>query len=412
MINFNISEKNIVGKIGKDAFAVPYTKELWEQLTSANLELAKAGTKKEYDAAMETALKAVSGVGVDDSIEKITPNVIFNKKTNTYHLATTDGEVASDIPLPKILIEKMKYADSNGLPVTPIIKFATRLLRNPRARTTEGGKTLFERTCNYVFRTYIDPVLYKQFNEEQGFESGLATKMATIYQTPITQEGLICTKKVVEVDYDAQRFKFVKDEDGFAKAKKILKDGIDSTVDEETGKVTITDPEFAEDWRFYPVCMGRTGGDAWSRSDLPEGTKTHYYKIGTIAELEPNQVNWNDNQSCSKGLHTGNYDYVKSWVNSSNVVLDVFVDPEHIAAIPSSDADGVLRVVQLFIYDQTSLQVPLKSVYHSSTYAAKTDAAWAETLKELIQKNLNEEQEILEKLKAKREALQNVDRIK
>lgn len=407
MLNFNISNKQIVGSINSKPFSVPHTEELWNALTLANNQLASATTKAQYDLILEEAQKSLDTIEVGaDYIETITPNIVFDKKKGTYHLATADGNLISDIALPKILIEKMKYADSNNLPVTPIVKFATRLLRNPRARkSTEEGNILFERVCNYVFRTYVDPTLLKFYIEEKGFSNEVATEMSTIYQTPITQEGLISTKKVVEVDYDAQRFKFVKDDEDFASVKQVLRDGITSEVDENTAEVKISDPQYIEDWKFYPTCMGKTGGDAWSRSDLPEGETTHYYRIGTYATLQPSQVDYNDNHSCSKGLHTGNFDYVKNWVRDNNYVAEVFVDPEKIAAIPLGDSSGVLRVEECYFYGQISLKVPMKNIYHSSTYAAKTDAAWAETLEAAIKESEAKEAEAVAQFKAEREKL-------
>ena len=74
------------------------------------------------------------------------------------------------------------------------------------------------------------------------------------------------------------------------------------------------------------------------------------------------------------------------------------MDPAHIGAVCDYNT-GAIRCIQYFVYD--SFAGVNGSIYHSSTYAAKTDAQWetekAEILKdykELNEKATSEQDEI------------------
>jgi hypothetical protein len=54
----------------------------------------------------------------------------------------------------------------------------------------------------------------------------------------------------------------------------------------------------------------------------------------------------------------------------------------HVGAVPD-DVDGAIRCKQYFVH--SSLSGVNGSIYHSSTYAAKTDEEWKEMREELIE---------------------------
>jgi hypothetical protein len=57
----------------------------------------------------------------------------------------------------------------------------------------------------------------------------------------------------------------------------------------------------------------------------------------------------------------------------SGEIHNIFVDPMHIGAVPDDDT-GAIRCKQYFVH--SSLVGVNGSIYHSSSYAAMTDAEW------------------------------------
>ena len=83
-----------------------------------------------------------------------------------------------------------------------------------------------------------------------------------------------------------------------------------------------------------------------------------------------------------KGLHNGGLRYIKGYQGSGTETFNCFVDPMHIGSI-TDDGSGALRVVQYFVH--SALEMVNGSMYHSSTYAAKTDEEWAKMRKEVVE---------------------------
>ena len=81
----------------------------------------------------------------------------------------------------------------------------------------------------------------------------------------------------------------------------------------------------------------------------------------------------------------------------SGEIHNIFVDPMHIGAVPD-DVDGAIRCKQYFVH--SSLSGVNGSIYHSSTYAAKTDEEWAEMRAESIATWSKEAKEIVGKATA------------
>lgn len=391
MITFNIIKNNLVGSINGTSFAVPYSKEAYEALNDATSEISKATSYEEVEKIAEGVQDLISGE-VKSSIESLSPFLDYDPNKKQYFLKE-DGKV-SPIPLPQNLVDKLKYAIDKDLPADPLIKCYTRLCRNPqvyKAPSLEAAQRFMGEIFEYAMQTAVDPTLFEKFVEEDGLSVEVATEMATVQQTPITMEGLIVTKKVVNPLYDRQRYKFVIGEDG--EPQKVLRDEVSKEIDEDTGKITINDPEFAEDWLFEPAMMGKRGdaflcGDGDSEED--EGTSLgHEIRVGKrIALPKWSMVDCDPTHSCRKGLHTGNLQYVKGWENSENITLVVAVDPAFIGCAPHGQSGpdaGVIRVKELIVLEIKDRSIVNRNLYHTSTYAAKNDARWAEERKKAIE---------------------------
>jgi hypothetical protein len=102
------------------------------------------------------------------------------------------------------------------------------------------------------------------------------------------------------------------------------------------------------------------------------------------------QVNTDDCSSCVPGLHFGGLQYIS---NYGGEIHNVFVDPMHIGAIPD-DSTGAIRCLQYFVH--SSLAGVNGSIYHSSKYAAMTDAQWEEARREAVKAFGEEAQKIVD----------------
>lgn len=405
MINFNIINKNIVGSVNGKTFSTAYTEDLWESLTKLNTKFQRATTMEEAKELMQEAQELVTSSPKKD-IESVTQDLTYNANTDTYHLKYK-GKV-SPVPLPKSLVDKILYAKDNDLPVTPLVKFAVRALRSIRVtknpKDAVNAAIFLERVCDYSFQTFVSPSLYEMYTEEHGFSHEVATEQATVPQTPITMEGLLCTKKVVSVLWDKMRYKYEKDAEG--NPKKVLRNPNDKKVDEETGEISWKEPEFSEDYIFEPA-IKRNTGDAFScGKSLKKEDLGHIIRVGNETRLPSwDCVDLNDNRICSKGLHTGNQDYIKFWELSDNVTLECLVDPSQIGAIPTGDGNKVLRVKELQVLAIKDREVDNKNLYHSSTYAALQDKRWAEYRQEIIERYETDIAELVAKIEKEKEAL-------
>lgn len=379
MITYNIINKNIVGSINGKDFSIPYTKDAWEALSKGQAAFQKADSLEKAKKVLEK-LEPVVMKDAKAQIEECTPYMTYNPNTRTYHLR--DGDKVSVIPLPQNLVDKIKYAVDQELPVDPLIKFTIRALRSPRVTNGVDATYFLHRLCEYAFQTFVSPTLYQKYLDDEGYSMEVAKEMATVYQTPITQEGLLCTKKVVNARFDLQRYKWIKDEEG--NAKKVLKDPDIKEIDETTGEETWRDPQFAEDWIFEPAIMG-TSGDAFLCGEDSE--PGHIIRVGQVMALQSwDQVDCDDTRSCVKGIHTGNQDYIDGWEHAGNTTLNCFVDPADIGAIPYNDVAGVLRVRKIFPESIKDREVDNRNLYHSSTYAAQSDAQWDKDRAEAIER--------------------------
>lgn len=399
MININIVNDRISGSVNGEPFSVEYSEERYNDMVKLQKEEASVDNIEEAQDVWER-FSELTTISPKEQIETESEHLTYDPNTDTYHL-TNDGKV-SPIPMPQSLVDKLLYAVDKNLPVDPVVKFFTRLLRNRNIQEgdSEDAARFVKEVCNYATQTFVSPVLKEKYMDE-GASEDVATEMATVPQTPLTMEGLLCTKKVVDPLFDRTKYKYIINEDG--EKEKVLRDGFEKTIDEDSGEVDIDGPEYSEAWVFQPTVMG-TRGDAFRcglEEDAPLG---HEIRVGKEMRLDSwDQVNTNPNRSCVPGIHTGNQDYIDSWERSNNVTLNCFVDPAVIGAVPYHDVDGVIRVKELFPHSIKDREDENENLYHSSTYADVGDKRWAEYRKEAVERFDDELEELKAKIEEKKE---------
>lgn len=360
MITVNVIENRIVGSIGEEPFSVSYTKEVYEKM----LELAQIANTAESMEEYTKACEDFGALSIEDYvtlIESKHPDIYVSKKTGEFFLK--HNNVISSIPMPKALVERIYESMDKGLDFSPLIKMWTRWLRNPilRNKTKNGkGSQFSEKMFNFINMTYVHPKLREKFIKD-GFSDTVATEKATMYQVKITNEGLINGYKVskeVLHKFDTETGEVV--------------DRYKRTFNPDTGEVESEGiPAIVEDRLFEPAIMGRSGDAFYCEGPNGYAKPGHFIKVGCVHRLDSwDKVNTNDNSSCVPGLHVGGLMYI---ANYSGEIHNVFIDPMHIGAIPD-DNTGAIRCLQYFVH--SSLAGVNGSIYHSSKYAAMTDAEW------------------------------------
>lgn len=388
MITINVANDTISGSVNSEVFSVPYNEKVYKEMMELYEKSTKASSVKEMKEIVEK-FKTLTIVDLNAQAQSASEHLFYNEKTRTYHLNI--GGKAHPVPMPQKLADYLVEAAEKKMPVDPIVKFWMRLLRNPNIR--KGNAQDVNRWANavveYVTRVFVSPVLFDKY-VEQGYSEEAARELAIVRQTPFTMEGLVSTKKVVTPLFDRTRYKFVM-EDG--QPKKVLRDGIKDTVNEDTGEVTKGTPEYSEDWVFEPYIMGKRG-DAFH---CGESAPDHIIKVGQEMWLDDwSQVNCNFHQAGVKGIHTGNQDYINGYEREDNVTLNCFIDPAEIGAVAAGD--NVLRVKSLFPHSIKDREEDNRNLYHSSEYAKKKDAEWAEIKAELDKEYTAKREEYLKKL--------------
>jgi len=354
-ITLNRIKDSITGSVNGEPFGISYSDDKYAVLTAIADRANGATTREELDQALED-FKLASKENYKELIEHSTPYLFVNKATGKFFLKVGSGDnaVVSSQPLPKAFVDRIIESVEMGLSVLPLVKAWSRFLRNPNY-----SKQKAKYFANYLNKTTVNQAFVEQLIEEQGLSRKVATDRATTYQTPVTQEGLICTFKVSnELDT-----KWVLDGDG--NKKQVSLHG--QKIDPYSGLITNEQPAFVEDRIFYPAVMGLEGGDAfYSGADLG-----HIIRVGQKHRLAHwSQVDTTDGHCCVKGLHVGNIDYVRGYQGSGTETHNVFVDPMNVGAF-TDDGTGAIRVLEY--YTHSSFAGVTRSIYHSSEYAKETD---------------------------------------
>jgi hypothetical protein len=369
MITLNVINDSIVGSIGEEPFSITYSKELYTALLAKADDVNAATTMEEYSTLVEE-FKALTAI--DDFqtlIEHKVKDIYIDRKTNEYFLKVND--VISTIPMPKALVTRLEESLDKGIDTSPLIKFWIRFLRNPilRKKMESGqGQTFIDRVFNFVNMMYVHPKV-KADLIEKGFSEEVATTKATMYQCKITNEGLLNGYKVsreVLHKFDAETAEVV--------------DRYKRTFNVDTGEIESDGiPSIVEERLFEPAVMGNSGDAFWCEGLNGYSKPQHFIKVGCTHRLDSwSHVNIDDYTSCVPGLHVGGLIYISGY---SGEIHNVFIDPMHIGAVPD-DNSGAIRCLQYFVH--SSLVGINGAIYHSSTYASKTDAEWEEMKKAAV----------------------------
>jgi hypothetical protein len=359
---------SITGSANGKTFGVKYTEEKYNAMKAIEAKANEADSMEDLQNILAD-FEPFTHDGYKELIETECPNLFVNEETGKFYLQTTGGVTISSKPLPQALVDRILTSVEKKIDFLPIVKLWTRFLRNPNYADAKAAKF-----ANYINKTIVDHKLKKELIEKNGVAPLTAVERATVFQTPVTQEGLICTYKVsteVTTKFDAK--------DG----KVIPRYG--TSFDEDTGEKSTETPDHVEDRLFKPAAMG-DNGDAFFCYEIVDTLKAkkagHFIRVGRIHELEKwDMVDTRDSVSCVKGLHTGNRDYIAGYEGTGTVTHNTFVDPMDIGAI-TDDGSGALRVRRY--YTHSSSAGINRSIYHSSKYAAMTDQEWDELRAEAI----------------------------
>ena len=379
MIHINVSEGLISGSYGETPFSVTYDQNLYD----AMIKVANAANDATDMETYKLHLSEFESLTVEDYTKIIQDKCEFiyvNPSSGDFFLKV--GDVVTNQPMPKALVDRIYESIDMGIDFEPLVKMWTRWLRNPLLK--EKGQNFSERFFNFVNMKYVHPKLMKELVEEQGLTEEVAERRATMYQMKITKEGLLNGYKVskeVLHKYDAESGERV--------------DRYKRTFNPDTGEIDSEGiPEVVEDRLFEPAIMG-SGGDAFScEGSNGFNSDGHFIKVGCSHRLPSwDCVNTNDDRSCVPGLHVGGLKYISFY---SGEIHNVFIDPMHVGAIPD-DVDGAIRCLQYFVH--SSLAGVNGSIYHSSTYAAKTDKEWEDMRTEILTEYLDQVNQIQESRK-------------
>ena len=379
MITVNVIEGKICGSFGEKPFAVNYTEELYLSMMDLAVQAETVATMEDYQDILDN-FAPLTVVDYSATVESECPYIHVNQATGEFFLKS-EG-VVSSIPMPQALVDRIFDSMDKGISIEPLVKMWTRWLRNPilaKKAKNDRGVHFSTKFFNFVNMMYVHPTLKKELMEEEGLSEEAAEKRATMYQMKITREGLLNGYKVsreVMHAYDKETGEQV---DRYARTfnidtGEIEGDGLPATVEERL---------------FEPAMMGKNGDAFYCEGDNGYDSPGHFIKVGCTHRLaEWSQVNTNDDVSCVKGLHFGGLKYIAYY---SGEIHNIFVDPMHVGAVPC-DVDGAIRCKQYFVH--SSLAGVNGSIYHSSTYAEKTDAEWAEMRAEAVQVKLENKAKI------------------
>jgi hypothetical protein len=383
MISINVIGDRISGSYGNTPYSRSFEKDIYNQMTSLAEQADEVDSVEEYNKILaEFSLLATEDINDRRFLVDLAGGVnLFKDPAGRHYVQFEDGEII-DTPLPESLVERFMYTLTTGVSVAPLYKLWMRWLRNPilRKKNKKGtGEQFTKRFFEFINMTYVHPKLKQELMEEHGLSEELAEERATVYQVKITREGLVNAFKVsreILHKYDTESGEQVP--------------RYQRTFNPDTGEIDSDGlPEHVEDRLFEPAVKGQSGDAFYCEGANGYSTPQHFIKVGCTHRLPSwDMVNTDDDMSCVPGLHVGGLKYI-AWY--SGEIHNVFVDPMHVGAVPDSQ-DGAIRCLQYFVH--SSLSGVNGSIYHSSTYAAKTDEEWEEMKDKLIEKRTNKLEEV------------------
>lgn len=368
MFSINVLGDNITGHVNGQHYGVQYSQERYDAMKALEAKALQATTIEEMQQIVEE-FKPMTKQTYGEVIETKSPFIIQDPIRNVFFLK--HNNIVSNRVIPQALVDRMLQSVEKGLDITPLVKCWVRWMRNPIEHSADRDRQF----VGYINTTYVDQKVVNQM-EKDGFVAEKAIEMATGYQTPITLEGLLCTYKVST----ELTTKFVKDENGNPKQV----DRYETEIDEFSGLKTMKTPQFAEDLVFEPAIMGNRYDEfTCRRIDGSFEHKGHIIRVGCTHFLDSwDQVS--KNRTGGPGLHVGNLDYIRSYQSRGTATHNVLVDPMHIGGFSSAGGDGALVTKQYFV--ASDFKGVNRSIYHSASYAALTDAEFSILVEEAVKK--------------------------
>lgn len=370
----------ISGSYNGQQFGVSFDETKWQLMQDLKNRADKAVTMDELKAIMEE-FKPLTEESYKELVEHKTPYLMVNKSTNKFYLKY--GNAVSKEPLPRVFVDRIVKSLEKNIDITPLIKCWARYMRPIPGRpkySLDAAKDF----AAYIGAEYVNSKLKAEL-EKQGLAPEVAQARATTSQVSITQEGLLVCYKVSREILK----KHILNED----EEVIQRSRYTKSVDPDTGMVTFATPDHVEDRLFEPYVQGKSG-DAFNCGDKPG----HFIRVGQVHFLD----SWDKVSSPGrKGLHCGGLRYIESYQNGEGAVThNIFVDPMDIHTVINHD-DCAMTVKRYFVH--SSFAGVNKSIYHSSSYAALTDAEYAQIVEEAVkatEASKAELNEILETTKA------------
>lgn len=368
MILVNVSGDQISGSYNGIPFGVSFDQKKYQAMLDLKDRADNATDMAELQAIIEE-FKPLTEESYKDLVETVCPYVFANKHTNKFYLSY-NGKISSKA-IPQVLVDRMIKSVEKQIDINPLVKFWVRFMRNPNFSDSKA-----KLVAEYISAPYVNQAYLSELVDKKGLNEKVAREKATSPQVSITKEGLLVGYKVSrEV---RKKYELNGDEDVVQKSR------YTPSVDPDTGMVTYAEPDAAEDRLFEPPCMGQ-GGDAFFCEFNGQAKEGHFIRVGGLHYLDDwKKVDCNDLRSGVKGLHVGGLSYIAGYQTDGTVTHNVFIDPMDIGAIVGLGAgnDGAMRVRRYFVY--SSFIGVNRNIYHSSTYAALTDAEYEKMVAEAV----------------------------
>lgn len=387
MISVHSIGDSITGSVNGQQFGVRFTKPRWDAMKALEAKALAATTPDELKGIVEQFMPMTHET-YGEMVATATPFIFHDIVRNVYYLKYNDK--ISSRAIPQGLVDRILKSVEKGIDITPMVKLWVRWLRNPVKHHLARDKQFVQ----YINTTYTDAKV-KAAALKDGVNEDVAYERATSFQVPITMEGLMCTYKVSKEITK----KFAKGADGDV----VSVDRYDFEVDEFTGLKTIKKPQFSEDLVFEPAIMGQSRDAFTCRTiDGSFNHVGHIIKVGCIISLDDWKKVSQDRGTGCPGLHCGNLDYIANYQSEGTATHDILVDPMHIGGF-SGNGDGALVTKEYFV--SRYFQGVNRSLYHSSVYAAWTDALFAESVQEVVAKEQKNAEEVAKLHKERAEQL-------
>ena len=401
MISYNITGKSINLSIFGKNYVLPNNEE-GKTIVEKTIKIVEknirdtslsSDEKKKRILDSQSYLQAISDeIHNRSSLKTIGKQIIYDEKQDKYFYTWTleDTPFISPVPIPLELVNIIKELDEKEVSSTPYLKFWVKLLRNPNIISYVVENRIYRaevfarNVVNYILKTYLNQEVYQSL-VQKGYNIAIAKEMSTFRQTPITQDGLIATYKVVEMTEHLSD-KYLLKED-YTVGKVFNHQEFDKIVCSFTGAEKIV-PKNQAALTFLPPVMGK-GGDAFNCGQygklILEG---HGIKVGQVISLD----NWNQvdcsEVPCRKGLHVGNLDFVESYRGDNRYTLQTFVSPQHIGTVVESES--VLRVKQYYAHSIINSQYDQPANILDFNYDSYVGKSWNEEEKQQVSKDMED----------------------